>query len=114
VLLGIIDLGVFLLMLPIVHTFFPVFTFLQLTSPLSSLVFIVFYPLGVFLHIIHLGGILDGYLLEFLAVNAQSYVLSFSWWVLTVYVGVSLVAIRSKLALYLCLGFSFFSLFFIQ
>lgn len=114
VLLGMIDLGVFLLMVPIVHTFFPVFTFLQLTSPLSSLVFIVFYPLGVLLHVIHLGGILDAYLLEFLHVKTTSYLLSFPWWVLGLYVGVSLVAIRFKLALYACLGFAFFSLFFIQ
>lgn len=113
-LLGIIDLGVFLLMVPIVHTFFLVFTFLQLTSPLSSLVFIVFYPLGVFLHVINLGDILDAYLLGFLAVETHSYVLSFPWWVLVLYVGVSLVAIRSKLVLYLCLCFAFLSLFFIQ
>ena len=114
VLLGIIDLGVFLLMLPIVHTFFPVFTFLQLTSPLSSLVFILFYPLGVLLHVIHLGGILDSYLLEFLHVNTKSYLLSFPWWILGIYTGVSLVAIRYKVALYACLGFAFLALFFIQ
>lgn len=114
VLLGIIDLGVFLLMVPIVHTFFPVFTFLQLTSPLSSLVFIVFYPLGVLLHVMNLGGILDGYLLDFLHVKTQSYLLSFPWWVLVLYVGVSLVATRFKVALYGCLGFAFLSLFFIQ
>lgn len=114
VLLGIIDLGVFLLMVPIVHSFFPVFTFLQLTSPLSSLVFIVFYPLGVLLHVMNFGGILDGYLLDFLHVKTGSYLLSFPWWVLVLYVGVSLVAIRFKLALYGCLGFAFLSLFFIQ
>ncbi|ASC94027.1 ComEC/Rec2 family competence protein [Sulfurospirillum diekertiae] len=114
VLLSMIDLGVFLLMVPIVHIFFPVFTFLQLTSPISSLVFIVFYPLGVFLHVIHLGGILDGYLLDFLHVNTQSYLLSFPWWILVLYVGVSLMAIRYKQALYACLGFAFLSLFFIQ
>ena len=114
VLLGIIDLGVFLLMVPIVHTFFPVFTFLQLTSPLSSLVFIVFYPLGVLLHVIHVGGILDAYLLDFLHVKTTSYLLSFPWWVLGLYVGVSLVAVHSKVALYACLGFAFFSLFFIS
>lgn len=114
VLLGIIDLGVFLLMVPIVHTFFPVFTFLQLTSPLSSLVFIVFYPLGVLLHVIQLGGILDAYLLEFLHVKTGSYLLSFPWWILVGYVSVSLVAIRYKVALYGCLGFAFLALFFIQ
>ena len=113
-LLGIIDLGVFLLMVPIMHTFFPVFTFLQLTSPLSSLVFIVFYPLGVLLHVMHLGDILDSYLLEFLHVKTQSYLLSFPWWVLGAYVGISLVAIRYKIALYACLGFAFLALFFIQ
>ena len=114
VLLGIIDLGVFLLMVPIIHTFFPVFTFLQLTSPLTSLVFIAFYPLGLFLHVTNLGGILDTVLLEFLHVKTQSYLLSFPWWVLIGYVGVSLVAIRYKVALYACLGFAFISLFFIQ
>lgn len=114
VLLGIIDLGVFLLMVPVVHSFFPVFTFLQLTSPLTSLVFIGFYPLGLFLHVINCGGILDVYLLDFLHVNIKSYLLSFPWWVLGLYVGVSLAAIRFKLALYTCLGFAFFSLFFIS
>jgi competence protein ComEC len=114
VLLTIIDLGVFLLMVPIVHTFFPVFTFLQLTSPLSSLVFVVFYPLGVLLHVIQLGGILDAYLLYFLDVKTQHYLLSFPWWILVGYVGVSLVAIRYKVALYGCLGFAFLSLFFVQ
>ena len=113
-LLGMIDLGVFLLMLPVVHTFFPVFTFLQLSSPLTSLVFIGFYPLGLFLHLINCGGILDAYLLSFLAVEAHNYQLSFPWWVLVLYVGVSLVAIRSKRALYACLGFAFLSLLFIQ
>ena len=101
-------------MLPIVHTFFSVFTFLQLTTPLTSVVFIVFYPLGLFLHLINCGGILDTYLLSFLAVDARTYDLSFPWWILVVYVGVSLVAIRYRLALYACLGFAFFSLFFIQ
>lgn len=114
IVLAIIDLGVFLLMVPIVHTFFPVFTFLQLTSPLSSLVFIVFYPLGVLLHVMNLGDILDSYLLEFLHVKTGSYLLSFPWWVLGLYVGVSLVAIRFKFALYACLGFVFLALFFIQ
>ena len=113
-LLALIDLGVFVLMVPIVHSFFPVFTFLQLTSPLSSLVFILFYPLGVLLHVINLGGILDSYLLEFLHVTTQSYMLSFPWWILGVYVGMSLVAIRYKIALFICLGFAFFALFFIQ
>ena len=114
VLLGMIDLGVFFLMIPIVHTFFPVFTFLQLTSPLSSLVFVVFYPLGLLLHLLQFGDILDTAVLAFLHVKTQNYMLQFPWWILFGYVGASLVAIRFKLALYGCLIFSFCALFFIE
>ncbi|AFL68949.1 ComEC/Rec2 family competence protein [Sulfurospirillum barnesii] len=114
VLLGIIDLGVFLLMVPIVHTFFPVFTFLQLTSPLSSLVFVGFYPLGLLLHALQIGDSLDTWVLAFLHVKTHSYMLHIPWWILIGYVGVSLLAIRYKLALYGCLAFSFFALFFIE
>ncbi|NCD12398.1 MAG: ComEC/Rec2 family competence protein [Epsilonproteobacteria bacterium] len=114
VLLGMIDLGVFFLMIPIVHAFFPVFTFLQLTSPLSSLVFVVFYPLGLLLHFLQFGDILDSAVLTFLHVKTQTYMLAFPWWILLGYVSLSLLAIRFKLALYGCLIFSFFALFFIE
>ncbi len=113
-LLAVMDLGIFFLMVPIVHTFFPVFTFLQLTSPFSSLVFIVFYPLALFLHVIHCGGILDGYLLAFLHVKTLSYTLNFPVWFLGGYIGLSLLAIRFRFGVFLCLGISFLSLFFIQ
>ncbi len=113
-LLGIIDGGVFVLMLPVVHTFFPVFTFLQLTSPISSLVFIVFYPLEMFLHVIHLGGILDEALLAFLHVKTQSFTLSFPVWFLAGYIGLSLLAIRFRAVLFVCLALCLFSLFFIS
>ena len=113
-LLGIIDGGVFVLMLPVVHTFFPVFTFLQLTSPISSLVFIVFYPLEMFLHVIHLGGSLDEALLAFLHVKTQSFTLSFPVWFLAGYIGLSLLAIRFRAVLFVCLALCLFSLFFIS
>lgn len=113
-LLGIIDGGVFVLMLPVVHTFFPVFTFLQLTSPISSLVFIVFYPLEMFLHVIHLGGSLDEALLAFLHVKTQSFTLSFPVWFLAGYIGLSLLAIRFRAVLFVCLALCLLSLFFIS
>lgn len=114
VLFVLIDLGVFFLMLPIVHTFFPVFTFLQLSSPLASAVFIVFYPLSLFLHLLGVGNIFDTLLLTFLEVKAHAYTLSFSGWFLAGYIGVSLIAVWYKYAMYLCLGVSLLSLFFIQ
>ena len=114
VLLVLIDLGVFFLMLPIVHAFFPVFTFLQLSSPIASAVFIVFYPLSLFLHLLDFGNLFDTLLLAFLEVKAHAYTLNFSTWFLVGYIGVSLLAVRYKYAMYLCLGVSLLSLFFIQ
>lgn len=113
-LLLMVDLGVFFLMIPIVHTFFPTFTFLQLSTPVSSLVFIVFYPLGVVLHVLNLGSLLDPWVLRFLAVETSSYQLTFPVWMVIGYIGCSLLAIRFKYALLMCLLFSFLSLFFIQ
>ena len=112
-LVAVMDLGIYLLMLPIVHTFFPVFTFLQLTSPISSLVFVVFYPLEMLLHVTHLGGILDGALLAFLHVKTQSFTLSFPVWFLAGYIGLSLLAIRFRSVLFVCLALCLASLFFI-
>jgi len=44
-----ISIGLFILMLPVVHTIFPITTKLQLYSPLISLLFIPFYPLSLYL-----------------------------------------------------------------
>lgn len=109
-----LDVFVFTTMLPIVHAFFPVFTLLQLTSPVWSVVFIVFYPLGLFLHLIGFGGVLDGVVMDFLHVNAQSYAISVPYWFLVPYGAVSLLAIRSRklFALVFILALSVF--FFIE
>jgi competence protein ComEC len=61
--LAVIPVGVFLLMLPIVHTVFGVATPYQLLSPLLSLLFILFYPLVMLLHFVGYGGVLDEALL---------------------------------------------------
>ncbi len=109
-----IDLGVFFLMLPIVHAFFPVFTFLQLTTPITSLIFTIFYPLSLFLHLIGFGGIMDGAILRFLSVETHIYNLQFPIWLLALYITASLLAIRYKWLVYACLGFCVLSLFFIK
>ena len=109
-----LDIFVFISMIPIVHATFPVFTLLQLTSPLSSIVFIVFYPLGVFLHVINLGGILDSFLLVFLHVKTQSYALVVEPWILIPYIGISLLAIRFRWCMFLSFFFALCSFFFIH
>lgn len=109
-----LDIFVFISMIPIVHAIFSVFTLLQLTSPLSSIIFIFFYPLSVFLHVIGQGGILDTLLLGFLHVKTQSYTLMVEQWMLIPYIGLSLLGIRFKEAMFASFGMaslSFFLLF---
>ena len=91
-----LDIFVFTAMLPIVHAFFSVFTPLQLTSPLWSAVFIVFYPLGLFLHVIVEGNLLDYCVLAFLHVKTQSYHLSVPYWFLIPYGVLSILSIWSR------------------
>ncbi|MDM5271419.1 ComEC/Rec2 family competence protein [Sulfurovum sp. zt1-1] len=55
----VIPLGIFVLMLPVVHSTFPMTTLYQLLSPVLSLLFILFYPLVIVLHLIGYGGIFD-------------------------------------------------------
>ena len=91
-----LDVFVFISMIPIVHHFFPVFTLLQLTSPLWSIVFILFYPVSLVVHLFGQGGILDGVVMAFLEVNTHSYELSVPLWFLIPYIALSLVAIWSR------------------
>ncbi|GAA8267883.1 ComEC/Rec2 family competence protein [Helicobacter pylori] len=53
---------VFLNMLIIAHAFFPMFSPYQLFSIPLGLIFIVFFPLSLFLHVVGLGSLLDGIL----------------------------------------------------
>ena len=107
-----LDIFVFTAMLPIVHAFFPVFTLLQLTSPLWSAVFVLFYPLGLFLHLISWGDLLDSLVMAFLHVKAQSFHLSVPYAFLIPYGVLSILSIWSKrlfvLSFVVALGVFFF------
>ncbi|BCZ16998.1 Competence locus E ComE 3 [Helicobacter sp. NHP19-003] len=86
--------GIFTLMLPLVHFFFTPFGATQLSGILLSFVFVVFFPLVLGLHTLHLGGLLDPYLLPL--VHLPLHLKSFSTppWFLCAYVGLSLLAVR--------------------
>ncbi|MBU1669071.1 ComEC/Rec2 family competence protein [bacterium] len=60
----IISFAIFLLMLPVVHMVFPVVSPLQLLSPFLSLVFSMFYPLSMGLHLIGMGNLFDTMLIQ--------------------------------------------------
>jgi len=62
-----IPFGIFIMMLPIVHLFFDYTSIWQLLSPILSILFIPFYPLSIFLHLINMGYIFDEVLLSLFA-----------------------------------------------
>lgn len=69
--LFVIPLGIFILMLPVVHYTFGVTNVYQLLSPGLSLLFILFYPLVILLHSVGYGDILDTVLLYIFALPKQ-------------------------------------------
>ena len=57
--LVLLNFFIFAAMLPVVHSVFEKFTFYQLLSPLLSLLFALFYPAAILLHLIGQGSLLD-------------------------------------------------------
>jgi len=92
----ILNFWVYVMMMPIVHFIFKVFTPLQLFSPLLSMLFVVFYPLELALHVVGFGGIFDGYLLDLLNLQTTAYEITTPLWFLVVYISVSILGIFNK------------------
>jgi len=99
----IISFGLFILMLPLVHTVFPLVTPLQLFSPFLSLLFSLFYPISMGLHLLGWGAFSDSGLewLFHLQMVEHQVLLSFKWGCL--YLILSLSAFFSKRLFYLLL-----------
>lgn len=91
-----IPLGIFVLMLPVVHSIFDVTSVYQLLSPLLSLIFIPFYPLVMVLHLLGFGSLLDTALLALFSMPQSSTESLFPLWAMLGYVGLSIGAIWSK------------------
>jgi competence protein ComEC len=91
-----IPLGIFVLMLPVVHTVFPVTSGYQLFSPLLSLLFILFYPFVMLLHLLGLGSLFDTALSALFALPKSSTESLLPLWAIVGYIGISIGAIWSK------------------
>ena len=96
-----IPFGIFILMLPVVHTVFAVTSVYQLLSPILSILFVPFYPLVMVLHHIGAGELLDGMLLWLFSLPLGYEEKFLPLWGLLLYVGVSIGAIWSKKLFYL-------------
>ncbi|WP_199766182.1 ComEC/Rec2 family competence protein [Helicobacter salomonis] len=99
--------ALFICMLPIVHAFFTPFSLYQLSGIILSFVFVIFFPLSLILHALGWGALFDPYLLAALEWQIPSINYHTPPWFLMLYLGLSLLAMRSKYAyrgLYLTSG----------
>ncbi|MEA2047724.1 MAG: ComEC/Rec2 family competence protein [Campylobacterota bacterium] len=101
-----IPLGIFILMLPIVHGIFGVTNPYQLLSPILSLMFIPFYPLAMVAHLFGFGGIGDSLLLWLFALPAESREIILEEWAVGCYIGLSLLAIGNRNVFYAVVALS--------
>jgi competence protein ComEC len=111
--LGVIPIGIFILMLPVVHTIFGVTSVYQLMSPILSLLFVFFYPLVMLLHILGLGGIFDTYLLWLFSLPMDSVVSMIPSWLTLGYLGLSIIAIWYRKVFYMVLGLAILYMFYL-
>jgi len=91
-----IPLGIFVLMLPVVHTVFGVTSLYQLLSPLLSLLFVPFYPLVMGFHLFGLGALFDTALSGLFVIPQESRESLLPLWAMLGYSGISIGAIWSK------------------
>ncbi len=103
IMLLVIPVGIFILMLPIVHAIFGVTTPYQLLSPILSLLFVPFYQVSFFLHLAGIGDLFDPALQWLFALPKESSEMLLPWWMVAGYVGLSLGAVRYKALFYVTL-----------
>ena len=111
--LGVIPIGIFILMLPVVHTIFGVTSVYQLMSPSLSLLFVFFYPLVMLLHLLGIGGVFDTYLLWLFSLPMDSVENIIPSWLALGYLGLSIVAIWYRKAFYMVLGLAILYMFYL-
>ncbi|MEA2112016.1 MAG: ComEC/Rec2 family competence protein [Campylobacterota bacterium] len=87
---------VYLMMLPISLYLFETFSIYHPLSILASILFLPFYLLSIFLHVISQGGILDGFVEYYLSLAQSPKTISLPLYVIVTQLIVSLIAIKSK------------------
>jgi len=105
--------GIFVLMLPVVHSIFGVTTPYQLLSPLLSLLFIPFYPLVILLHLLGVGGLFDTGLIGLFSLPQGNEDKLLPLWAMVAYIGFSLGAIWRKKIFYALFAVSILYMFYL-
>jgi len=96
-----LHIWVYIAMLPLVHYFYGTFSLYQLTSPLLTMLFILFYPMELFLHLIGEGDRLDFALEGLLSLDIRVVEIFLNIWILSFYIILSFMAVFSKRFFYL-------------
>jgi len=95
------NVWIFLSLLPIIHYFFTVSSFYQLLSPLFSLMFVVFYPLSLILHLLDIGNLFDKYFSFLFSLHIHTWNFKTNSIFLYFYLLLSSLSIFSKKAFYI-------------
>jgi competence protein ComEC len=90
----------FLMMFVWGHCFFSQMNIYQLFSPVVNVAFSIFYPLEVFLHMLGIGGILDGWIEWYLSFGEKFYYVNITFWFLVLFAFLSVLAFFKKWAFY--------------
>ncbi len=101
-----IPIGIFLLMFPIGHFFFGNTSIWQLLSPPLSVVFILFYPISVLLHLLGFGSFFDPALYKLFSLSEHAIKITMPPWLIGAYIVSSFWAVFSKRAFYFTLVFA--------
>ena len=98
-----LNLWTWLVMVPVVHLFFSLFSPAQVLSPVLTALFVPFYPVALVLHLVGWGGLLDGWLASLLSWGAQAPAVSWRtpWWLALSVGGMALLAVRYRVFFYL-------------
>ena len=116
--LFIIPIGVFILMFPIAHYIFGTTNIWQLSSPLLSVLFIIFYPVIALLHLFNLGGLFDKEIFWLLSLPKESIEINIPIGLVGAYTLSSILAVFNRKIFYFTLAFALFitvwCLFFIK
>ena len=108
-----IPVGIFVLMLPVVHMVFGMTCRWQLLSPILSLLFIPFYPLSIVLHLVGAGNLFDSYLLALFALPSGCHKHIMPAWAAAGYILLSLGSIGSRTVFTVTAGLALIYLFYL-
>ncbi|WP_428738325.1 ComEC/Rec2 family competence protein [Sulfurimonas sp.] len=99
---------VYLMMLPYSLALFGNFSSLHPASIIFTTLFTLFYPLSIILHILGVGGVLDGVLLSLVSSGENGVMIYLNMWILYLFIAFSFASIFNRFLFYSLNLFAFF------